>query len=154
MNTTGNRKFGVRMFTAHMPVVLLLAVTLLFPTFASATGDPSGDAKINNMKSDIQACLQKGPAGKTARELFAKKYNVSLQELNKQLAKNSNGNSWDVICAVEHVATLGILWGERAKLDKYHGGNNPYCLDYSKYCDHYNWRQGCLKEKMPSCCGK
>ena len=145
MEKRGNRNVKARtVSTMVLPGLFLLALMLLLPAFATASGDPSGDAKLQGMKTDIQACRQLGHSGRTALQSFSKKYDVPMDKLHK--TANTSG-LWEFVCALEYVTVAGAaVWEARKTLDNYDKGNAYiYCYTYSNVCDHYNWRQGCLK---------
>jgi hypothetical protein len=157
MKKTIKAKFDGRVFFSIIVAGLaFLALTISPPASAGAAGtegDKAGDAKMQAMKADVQACMQPGDAGKKAREAFAKKYNVSASKLNEGATSQqgaSDGpmsyNTAVFTCMAEYLTIIGAgIWEDRRKIDKYNGGCYPYCVDYSQKCDHYNWRAGCLK---------
>jgi hypothetical protein len=161
LKKSGNRKFEAKtLFTMVLSGLLLLAFMVSFPVFARAASDSDGDAKVQAMRSDLMACMQPGAAGQKAREAFAKKYTVPVSKLNQNVPDRppaSNGG-WDRttsnwVCGAEYLTGVGAaIWQSRKCTDKYNGGADPYCIDYSMACDHYKWRGGCLQEKQPGCC--
>jgi hypothetical protein len=164
MRESGNGIFGTKVFfNVVLPGLLLLALMVSFPAFATAGDAADGDAKIQAMRSDIMACMQQGAAGQMAREAFAKKYNMPVSKVNENVPARppaSNGG-WDYntsmfVCTLEIVGTSGvgaIIWGQRRGMDQYLSDSEMgYCVSYTQNCDHYKWQQGCLKQHVPSCC--
>jgi hypothetical protein len=162
MKGSDKRQFRIReLLKVVTPGLVILALVLSLPAFARAAGDTGGDAKIQSMRSDIDACMQPGTAGQKAREAFAKKYNVPLGKISEKVPDRppAGNGGWDsgtaqFVCLLEEVTGVGaIVWGQRRKLDKYIGDSElSYCWSYSMACDHYHWRQGCLKEHNKDCC--
>jgi hypothetical protein len=86
---------------------------------------------------------------------------VSVGKVNeKAVGKAAAGNGkWDhgtatTVCSLEWVTLIGAaVWERRSITDKFKKGPpHSYCVEYSMNCDHYSWRQGCLKERWPDCC--
>jgi len=149
-------------FSMIVPGLALLALMVSFPVSAGAAGDSGGDAKLQAMRSDLQACMQSGDAGKKAREAFAKKYNVPLSKLNENVPSQppaSNGG-WDRVtsywvCTAEYATVVGCaIWDARQLLEGVNCGGTIYCVNYSMHLDHWNWQMGKLKEKMSDVCAK
>jgi hypothetical protein len=151
---------GKMLFSVTLAGLALLALMVSFPIPASAAGDSSGDAKIQSMRTDIEACMQSGNAGKKAREAFAKKYNVSVSKVNEKFGGKqsaSNGTNWEAVCFLEVWCTGGVgsaVWQGRRDQDGCDVGMpvDGYCKVYSENFEHYNWKKGLMNnEKFPQC---
>jgi len=160
MRKNGGARFQKKLFVnVVIPGLLLLALMVFFPTFASAAGDSGGDGQLQAMQTDLMACMQPGIAGQASRVAFSKKYNVPLSKVNENVPNHppatNGGWSYDTakfVCTLEYLTVVGTaVWLTRDKMDGYKCGGTPYCEMYSMYCDHYNWQQGCLKKFSPNC---
>lgn len=148
-------------------IVFLAALIVIFLSGSGAFAD---DSQILSMQADIYACLQPGPAGEAARLAFAQKYNVPLSKIEELVRKGpgqppAGNGGWDertaaFICGLECSVHIGVLvWGDRANSVKYkfHQGMErslTYCIDYSKYCPHFDWSPPCLPIHWPGCCDR
>lgn len=140
-------------------------VTVLFSLngIAMASGDPSGDAKLQEMQAEIEACQQPGVAGEAARQAYSRKHNISISELTNILNSKKDSIKWQIICELEvrysAAGAIGdVIWSNRGKALNFTCANTnagyalSFCVNYSDVCPHYVYDSDCAKQKIRSKC--
>lgn len=121
---------------------------------------------FRTLQNDVQACMEPGTAGASARIAFSEKYNVPLDEL-EILGDPNASNRCEGWCYVEEATVVGhFIWWASGRADGWIFSDDPrvypwegcgyaidYCLKYSEFCDHWHWTKGCLKPlcNCPKC---
>ena len=146
----------------------IFALTLL--CLATITGiatasqdDPEGDAKLQAMKPDIEACMRPGVAGEVATKAFSIKYNIPMDELNATFAKTRTNKddpvslSSTIVCNYEcKVPKIRELWENRAKALTFSCGSNArygqdFCILYTLKCNHLIFDKDCALARLGHC---
>jgi hypothetical protein len=117
---------------------------------------------FHTMQADLEACMQPGPPGESARIAFSKKYNVPLDKLEPLGASNWI-NLYQLACMGEQITIVGgMVWNAFAHTDGWIfrgffdkgdscGTEYDYCVAYKEKCGA-GWSQGCLESKIGSRC--
>jgi hypothetical protein len=162
MGIPGNSRFPQRARYRLTVLFLLLLASLAILAHTGCGGDDgrvSVDPAFQAAQTELQACLEPGPAGEAARDAFSHKYQVPRERLEPFGAANMDIHEAGVIaCKIEVEFLAGALaWRIFSEIDHWTltrdcGTVDDYCIEHARVCNHWQWYKGCLEPKFGSRC--